>query len=522
MSVRVCMCNSALYPDRDHNRNNRLVAFRYSDFQFSTTRGGPLAVSVHRSYNVEVKPSGLHYAPGGAIDSLWISEYAEPRALDPNGKESIQGAKPKYGAAPTTRKSNVGGGKRKRKPRPKTTKQPKARKPTKQRNRVRQSKLQFETEDDVTAVVDLKVRALHCSPLHQQCGWAVRQDLDPNSGLPDAYVGASTLDGPNVLVPDEAMFVGEGVRGFAVATQLGRKYGIIERCSYRAGYSCRIEFHRYDDLTLRNGGRGVILADHLVFQVVTLDSGLPPDPTMETSGGGTSAAPGDAPTSRKGQDQATRRGDTRKKRTKAKKSRTRRRKGTRGRAARKRKKQGKKPDTSVEQRNLGESTTLASSFRLPTGATGLAYRVSTTENFLMFLFSSAAQPYLPHVMVSGGDIEDGVHLMWLPGLATLPPAVHQNVIYVIYQQQCVQLPRTGPVLHVDCLHLFVSARVPVWMWVCGYVGMRDTQVQNHSTLPHSHWRRVQGRRKLCVWYQVQKGRQEDTEAPPSPAGVAQG
>ena len=425
-------------------RNNLLVCFKYDDFKFHETSGKPLAVRMHRSYRIEVKPAGLSFVVDGSYDSLYIVEYAEPVLLDQDGRVSDQNQRSDFGTSPATDKSDVGRkGKRKGKrkpPKSKTTKEAKTKPAQNQQSRQRVSTLSFNKEDDLLPVVPLGVHSLHCNVQYQQCGWAIRQDLDPNDGLPDAATSNVNMDGRSPLVPDLAFFVGEGVRGFSLADQLGRKYAIVERCSFAAGYSCRLEFHRYDDLQISTGGVEVIFAGHLHFKVYLLDPGIPPDQTTVASGGdGKNKAT--KRESAKAEDKKARAGDKRKKRASQPKGKGRRSKATKGSVASKKKKNGKKPDTSVEQRNLGESSTAASIIRLPTGASGMAYRTSNTENFLMFLFTSAAEPNINHVFITGGDVEDSVHLMWLPGLASLPPSVMENMLYVKYKLRYKISPR---------------------------------------------------------------------------------
>ena len=431
---------SVKYSGLAGSRNNRLVGFKHGDFKFSQRSGKPLAVTMHRSYQVEVKPAGLWYGVDRSYDSLWIVEYAEPVRLDQDGSASEVQGEHEYGSGPALDKSHVGRKGKKKGPKPKkrsTTKQPRTKKPSSHHTRQRVSKVSPMKEDDLLPVVPLEVSSFHCHSDAQQCGWAVRQDLDPNDGLPDAATASDTLDGSNVLVPDKSFFVGEGVRGFALAEQLARRYAIIERCSFVSGYNCRVEFHRYDDLTVKGGGIAVVRAAHLYWENVLLDPGLPPDETRVVSGGGTTKNKKTKSTDTKTSDKKARSGDSRKKRKRLKKGKGSKKKGTKSSVAKKKKGKGKKPDTSVKEQNMGESATMTSAIRLPTGATGMAYRVTTTENFLMFSFSSAAQPNFNHVLINGQDVEDSVHLMWLPGMATIPPDVQQNIIYVKYKFQCV-------------------------------------------------------------------------------------
>jgi len=443
----VCLpLHSERYQHLEHSRNNRVVALAFSDFQFGTQVGKPLAVTISKSYHVEVKPAALHFAPGGAIDSLWIAEYAEPRLLNPNGQEAANQGQQEFGSGPASTQADP------LPPGPSSTKQPDSVRPKNQKNRPRVSVSAPEVPPEMSAVRDLKVRALHCNPEFMQCGWAIRQDLHPTSGLLDpASVGDSLLDGPGVVWPDAAIFVGEGVRGFALASQLGRDYAVVHRCTFASGYACRVEFHRIDDRTLENGGAEMVVSIYTgrFFEARLLDPGTPPDSEEEASGG-SSDTPKKPDKDRKSQDKASRKGDRRKSRAKQKKSKKKRKKGTRNSVARKKKKKGKKPDTEVEERNLGDQGTMASVFAVPSGATGMAYRITTSENFLMFLFASGSQPYFDQVLVSGQDVEDSVHLMWLPGLATLPPDVQQNVVYVKYLMQYKITPRCVLPIGSEC------------------------------------------------------------------------
>lgn len=421
---------SAKYGSKHHNRNNRIVAFKYADFKFHQKSGKPLKVTVHRSYNVDVKPVGLHFSVDRSFDSLWIVEYAEPVVLDFDGKASKQQGQTKYGVGEASDTSRV---KRKSK-RSASTKQPRTRRLSSQASRPRTSDEAMEKPAAEEAIVSLGVSSSHCYADFQQCGWAVRQDLDPRDGLPDAAT-TNSVDGAATLIPDAAMFVGEGVRGFAIASQLARSYAIIQRCTFEPGYSCRMEFHRFDDLELSNGGEIVQLAGGRNFNLKLLNPGLPADDTTKASGGDTST-PAETPKDRKSQDAKARGKPGIKRRARRKKGSGKRKKVTKASKAaerRKRKKSKKKPETDVQARNLGDAGTMASAIRLPAGATGLAYRESVTENFLMFLFSSAAQPNVDVVLETGAEMEDSVHLMWLPAIASLPPEVQQNILYVKYK-----------------------------------------------------------------------------------------
>ena len=414
-------------------RANRLVGIDKSSFNFGEASGPPLAVTVSVSYNLAVKPSGLHY--DGHVElqpSLWVVEYTEPVALDPSGKASAQQGPAKFGSGngPAQSKKKVGRTRRRTKRKGRTTKQPSTRRPSGQSRRRRQTNKVPDKPGNLSPIALLKVDASHCSAEAQQCGWAVRHILQSN-GRPSGADGST-------LTPNEVMFVGEGVRGFAIGEQLGRKYAFIERCSYKSAFPCRIEFHRWDNVKPQNKNVGGSVVPYRA-----LDPGLPPDDTSKTDGKGDSAAPKtDKTKDPKQQDKAARkRGDARKKRPKRKRSRKRRGRKNRGSKARG-KKGKKKPSTGPKERNLGEGgPTLASSFRLPSGATGLAYRFTSSENYIMFLFSSGAQPYLQHIFATGHDQEDSVHQMWLPGLATVPPSVRQNQIYLIYKNQYKITPR---------------------------------------------------------------------------------
>lgn len=191
-----------------------------------------------------------------------------------------------------------------------------------------------------------------------------------------------------------------------------------------------MEFHRFDHLEDTAAVQTVAEGTQF-YKITTLDPGMEPNPAFSNVGDEGPTTAGAAPASdAKSQDKAAREGDTRKKRAKRKKGKNRRRKKTAA-AKRKKKKKGKKPDTSVGERNLGElGATLSSALRLPDGATGLAYYNSPDENIIMYLFSSAAEPYSRHVLWSGQDLEDSVHLMNLPALATVPPAIHENKVFV--------------------------------------------------------------------------------------------
>ena len=432
-------CSRDFYSDLHFGRNNRLVGFRREDLLLAQESGPPLAVAMHASYKVDAKPGGLFYEAGGSLDSLYVVEYSEPTKLDYDGTESAQQDAPSFGTGPAIDHSNVGGADTTT-AKASTTKQPATTEAVDQERKERASDESPNLAEEVLPVVDMRVNPTHCHDFYQQCGWAVRQDLDVNTGLPDAALD-NELDGPNVLVPDGAFYVGEGVRGFALATQLGRKYAIIERCSFRAGYSCRLEFHRYDDLSVDNGGIERKFAGFIDFLLVLLDPGIPPSDTRQLASDGTTATPKIVPLTPEEEDALANEGDQREDRAKRAADSARRTRVTAEKVARFKKSKGPKPDTSVEKRDLGASTTLTSVIGLPPGATGLTYRVTTSDNYMMVLFASAAQPNVDHMLSSGADIEDSVHLLLMPAMATLPPDVHQNVVYVKYLGRYKIAPR---------------------------------------------------------------------------------
>lgn len=390
------------------------MAFRASDFGFNDKVGPPRSVSAYRSYKVDAKPSGLHRNK----DDLWIVEYAEPVLLDPSGRTAAQQGTREYGTSPASDKATAGNA---NKARPPTSKQPATEtedEPPEQARRAKMSKQRVEVDESGQAVTNLKVNPSHCSATAQQCGWAIRIALNPSTGLP-ASSATNSADGPGVLVSDEHIFVGEGVRGFGIAKQLTFDYAIVMRCSFTSGYSCRVEFHSLQP---------------------ELDPGVPADDTTQASGGST-ASPAATGSSPGDQDAAARKGDSRNSRAKRTTSSATRSKATAGSVAAQKKASGPKPDTTPEQRNLGASGSLRSAIKIPVGCVGFDYHVDSTSNFMMFLPASGAQPYVPHVTSNGQDFDDSVHRMNLPAIASLPLQVLTNEVFVFYKGEFKITPR---------------------------------------------------------------------------------
>lgn len=197
----------------ESHRNNLLVGFALSDFHMGQERGRPLRVHASTTARTEVKPSALQCNYDS--NQLWVTEYAEPIALNVDGRASQQQGPVKFGSGygPAVSRGNVRHGRG----RPGTTRQPPTRQPAVQPRRRRQTPLEVDIADGTSPIAALKVSGGHCSGSAQQCGWAVAYSLH----------GDGSVGGPAKIV-----FVGEGVTGFALINQLGREYAAVQRCRY--------------------------------------------------------------------------------------------------------------------------------------------------------------------------------------------------------------------------------------------------------------------------------------------------
>ena len=195
----------------------------------------------------------------------------------------------------------------------------------------------------------------------------------------------------------------------------------IMGCSLQAGYSCRLEFHKLDDLP-----RSRRSVDGHSVEYIELGPGLPS--VDKTKGAHSGVDPTDVSGDASQADRNARgRGDSRGRRSKRSTKGSKRTKVTSGSQAKKKKQNGKKPATGPKQKNVGSPGSISSAMAIPDGACGM----SVHNNHLMFAFNSAAHPYQQHVREAGIEPEDSVHMMFMPGLATVPPRITDNLIYVI-------------------------------------------------------------------------------------------
>lgn len=108
----------------------------------------------------------------------------------------------------------------------------------------------------------------------------------------------------------------------------------------------------------------------------------------------------------------------------------------RAKKKRARKRNGGKPDPAPEAEDKGDEGTKKSGFRVPMGVSSMSYRLyfdpntGIGKNYLMWNFQSGAKPILDLVNSVGGDVEDSVHQMSLPAMATVPPQIITNTVYV--------------------------------------------------------------------------------------------
>ena len=418
-------------------RSNLLLAFRLSDFVLSTSTGPPVAVVAEQQYHLHVAPSALHFDNGvvSPSPSLWVVEFAEPVALERDGRASSQQGPAKFGSGvgpATTRGSVKRRGGRNKRSKPRTVRLPPTQKPVNQKRRRRQTAESVDKPSFLSPVAALTVDSAHASGRYQQAGWAVRHVLTTEGDLVGAVSSGAKV------TPQQALFVGEGVRGFGLVRQLGTAYAAVQRCSYRSGYVCRVEFHSLAAAT--SVGSVVVGGTRVPYS--ELDPGVPPDARDAAGGSGSAdAVPPDTSSDPTQQDRNTRRlGDRRRQRPKRTRSKRRRTRTTRREAKQKRQSGG--VSSTPEASYLGDrGATIASMIRLPSGATGFSYASAGVDASMMFLFSSASEPYLEHVLASGHDQEDSVHNMLVPALATVPPKVTQNMLFVKYRGRYKISPR---------------------------------------------------------------------------------
>ena len=476
LCVAVCGRCRTLYSDRDANRNNELVCISKSDFGFSTTSGRPRDVYVDSKFSVDVKPGAI-FADDGL---LLIAEYAEPPDLDWDGALSLRQGPPEYVSGPALAKMEIpyaGGA-----PSVQETKEGPVADAVDQytRERARMTQVPIEVDHSELAIQQLEVSDRHCNEDLEECGWAVEYELDEDTGYIDADEAEDDdsdddenlypMDGPGCLLPSQAFFIGEGVRGIAYASQLGRDYVIIQRCSMKASYFCRIEFHRIDDLSSDNDGQDDVEVGDESFTITILNPGLDAEPReeeVEEEEEGAAETPAPAKKDPKSQDKKARKGDTRKKRPKRKRKKRgkRRKKKTAAKKSKKKKKKKKeeepKPwraEEAEDDADLGDLGTISTAIAIPDGAVGMAYHLTNRENLLMFMFASAAEPYSRHMLWTGSDIDDSVHAMSLPAMASMPPEALENELFLKYKLKYRISPRCLIPIGEDCKDDEASAK----------------------------------------------------------------
>lgn len=458
-----------LHAKREKRRNNQLAAIKASAFSFGDT-GKPQAVYIHMYARVDAKPSSLHVEAGeGTPEMLCVSEYAEPVKVEASGKASaVQGTVP-FGSGPAlTLEGRMRGSGSK-------TKRPSVKKPRSQTRRPRSSSndVSMNREPWAQAVEEMEVRSRHCDNYYDQCGWAVCYWLEDSGEI--GALKFDFMDGPDVYRPDHAYFIGEGVRGFGLASQLGTDFVLLERCTYAQGYQCRLEFHEWDD---EEGDTGLIS----LIPVRYLDPGTAPGDGFDYDAyEGSKESEPPAASDPKSQDDRARSGDSRDSRAKRSAGSDSRTKRTSADNAKD--KGGARPDVGVHKRDMGDEGTMASAIRLPTGATGLNVGSGGGEGFLAFLFNSAAEPYIDHVEKISGDVEDSWHVMQWPVMASSPPGINENEAYIKFLGLCVG--------RIACATAWIESTLASHR-VCMHV--RVSQVRERTSMRASHRRGMCGRR----------------------------
>ena len=259
----------------------------------------------------------------------------------------------------------------------------------------------------------------HCDTNANMCGLAVKYRVQNSKPV-------------SPLVVTQAVFVGEGVRGISIARQVGRRYMAVERCSFRPGYVCRIEFHRLDNLV--EVGSPPLLS---------LDPGLLPDKELSQDANFDPGAFGesedvdfDGP---KDEDEETRNAGTRckkkKKRSKRKNSSTKKASSSKKKGSSKKKTvkisgKGTSGDV-VNPTDLGRTTTMTSAFRIPAGTIGLDVAVVEGTTGFLFLCASAAEPIVREVELAGHAVDDSFHFMPTPVMDAVPLTADQNIMFFV-------------------------------------------------------------------------------------------
>ncbi|MEQ9447541.1 MAG: hypothetical protein RLN70_01385, partial [Rhodospirillaceae bacterium] len=155
--------------------------------------------------------------------------------------------------------------------------------------------------------------------------------------------------------------MGEGVRGFALASQLGDDFVILQRCTFAEGYSCRVEFHKIEEEHT---------STFIIFTLTTLDPGTGPNDGDEFDENKDEEPAKKDP---KSQDKRARNKDSRKRRKRRKRGKGKRSKRTSADNAKaKAAKKSKKADTGIADRFMGDPGTMESAIKMPTGACSMS------------------------------------------------------------------------------------------------------------------------------------------------------
>ena len=77
----------------------------------------------------------------------------------------------------------------------------------------------------------------------------------------------------DILLKKNSLVTEEHTRGFTIVRQLGIKYACVAKCSFAAGYQCRLEFHKMD---------AGVLDESTVLRVVRTPTGLEAIQTVDT------------------------------------------------------------------------------------------------------------------------------------------------------------------------------------------------------------------------------------------------
>lgn len=358
------------------------------------------------------------------------------------------------------------------------------------------SRIRTPTFQDIPAAA-LNVDDGHRSDYNGQRGWAIAYKIVMPDGLfatpEEAYFKDARTLTKNPQ-HDRHIWIGEGVRGIAFMMQLAREYIVLSRCSLNPSYNCRVEFHRIDDLldppqaepmldvlsgrkvynvhldpgiesrfelqkeckatkpssrpskrkllaARRHDGHEIVLGyeeevtpafvwgmEHILAEVRDLDDGMLAQVERHERRLADSKKCDD-----KGNPSCTTESGTKGKKRRKKKYKPR--KKTKG------PKTNKRPRTPENKENEGSKGTITSGFRIPQGATAISLHSDNNENNMMYMFESGAQLYIEHVITRGLDMEDSIHGMWTPVVATVPPDIFENEIFAIWRNQYKIAPR---------------------------------------------------------------------------------